>query len=184
MATAVVHTLPHQKLTSYYQPDLYWVVDYTCNWVTAVWHSWSYLWGTNHILRPSLNDKTESIFDISTTVFSYSVLHNITWYCMSVGVIARVLMLRDILATTIYAFEWQVILSTLCVKRRDTPLVIFIPLVKITCDIVHANSHVIRYKYHLSSNDRALVAHALSDTICLAFKRHRSEFRLDLSIWM
>ena len=44
---------------------------------------------------------------------------------MGAGVIARVLVLRDILATTIYAFEWQVILSTLCVKRRDAALVIF-----------------------------------------------------------
>ena len=39
MATAVVNTFPHQKATLYYQPDIHGVVDYTCNWVTAVWHS-------------------------------------------------------------------------------------------------------------------------------------------------
>ena len=75
-----------------------------------------------------------------------------------------------------------------CEETRDAALVIFftvvsvhiavIPLMKITCDIAHANSHVIY------SNARALVAHAVGETIFPAFKRHRSESRLDLSIRM
>ena len=72
---------------------------------------------------------------------------------MGVGVIARFLALCDILATTIYiAFEWQVILGTLCVKRQDAALTVdfitlisvhiaIIPLMKIT--ILHALTHML-----------------------------------------
>ena len=169
------------------------MVDYTCNWVTAVWHSWSSLPGTNHIHRPSLSDKTDSwYFYNSVFLFRaaqyHTILNGCGCNCTSPGA-TRYPSNHNLCIQMASYTQYFVCEETRCCSGDFFMILVsvhitIIPLVKITCDIAHANSHVIKYIYRLSSNDRALVAHAVSEIICQAFKRHRSESWLDLSIWM